>query len=85
MEERTATAANGSSNETREDHHNAGLSVDRRVDDLLRRITLAEKAGMLFQTMIVIGSVDLAERSTAFRISSTAESRYIRVIISITT
>jgi hypothetical protein len=40
----------GSTNNTREDYHNARLGVDRRVDDLLRRMTLAEKAGTLFQT-----------------------------------
>jgi beta-glucosidase len=40
--------------------------VDQRVDDLLQRMTLAEKAGMLFQTMIVVGSGDLAEPNSAF-------------------
>ena len=41
----------------------AAETVDQRVDDLLLRMTLAEKAGMLFQTMIVVGSGDLAERT----------------------
>ena len=45
-------------------------SVDQRVDDLLGRMTLAEKAGMLFQTMIVIGSGDLSEPSSTFGIES---------------
>jgi beta-glucosidase len=70
MKEPTKTRAMRSSNETLEDYHNTGLGVDRRVDDLLRRMTLAEKAGMLFQTMIVVGSGDLAERSTAFGVQS---------------
>jgi beta-glucosidase len=33
-------------------------------------MTLAEKAGTLFQTMIVVGSGDLAERSSTFRVQS---------------
>jgi beta-glucosidase len=48
----------------------ASQTVDRRVDDLLHRMTLAEKAGMLFQTMIVVGSGDLAERSATFGVES---------------
>jgi beta-glucosidase len=48
----------------------AAQTVDQRVDDLLRRMTLAEKAGMLFQTMIVVGSGDLSERSSTFRVQS---------------
>jgi beta-glucosidase len=48
----------------------AADTVDQRVDDLLQRMTLAEKAGMLFQTMIVVGSGDLADRSSTFRVQS---------------
>jgi len=48
----------------------AAQTVDQRVDDLLRRMTLAEKAGMLFQTMIAVGSGDLSERSSTFRVQS---------------
>ena len=48
----------------------AAEAVDQRVDDLLQRMTLAEKAGMLFQTMIVIGSGDLSEPSSTFGIES---------------
>ena len=48
----------------------AAEAVDQRVDDLLLRMTLAEKAGMLFQTMIVVGSGDLSERSSTFRVQS---------------
>src|SRR4249919_298044 len=33
-------------------------------------MTLAEKAGTLFQTMIVVGSGDLAERNSTFRVKS---------------
>jgi hypothetical protein len=69
VDEPTA-AAKGSTSKTREDYHNARLSVERRVDDLLRRMTLAEKAGMLFQSMIVVGSGDLAERSSEFGVES---------------
>ena len=64
------TAGAGSTNKTREDYHNPRLSVDRRVDDLLGRMTLAEKAGMLFQTMIVVGSGDLAEPNSTFGVES---------------
>jgi beta-glucosidase len=62
MEEHTTTAAVGGTKKTREDYHNPRLSVDRRVDDLLGRMTLAEKAGMLFQTMIVSAQVILLSR-----------------------
>ena len=55
MEERTTTAA---------------TAIDQRVDDLLNRMTLAEKAGMLFQTMIVVGSGDLSEPNSAFKVQS---------------
>jgi len=48
----------------------ATQAVDQRVDDLLQRMTLAEKAGMLFQTMIVVGSGDLAERNSTFGVES---------------
>jgi hypothetical protein len=67
---RPTTAATKGSTSTREDYHNAELSVERRVDDLLRRMTLAEKAGTLFQTMIMVGSGDLAERNSAFGVES---------------
>jgi beta-glucosidase len=48
----------------------AAEAVDQRVDDLLQRMTLVEKAGVLFQTMIVVGSGDLADRSSIFRVQS---------------
>ena len=46
------------------------MDVDRQVEDLVGRMTLAEKAGMLFQTMIVVGSGDLSEPDSAFRVKS---------------
>src|SRR6187402_2816155 len=46
------------------------LDIDQRVEDLLSRMTSAEKAGILFQTMIVVGSGDLAEPNSAFRANS---------------
>ena len=72
MEERTTAAATamGSTEGAPEDYRNATWGVEQRVDDLLGRMTLAEKAGMLFQTMIVVGSGDLAERSSAFGVES---------------
>ena len=69
-EPRTATPEPSNSAEPREDYRNPILDVDRRVDDLLSRMTLAEKAGMLFQTMIVVGSGDLSEPSSDFRTNS---------------
>jgi hypothetical protein len=46
MEERQTAAAMGETKKTNEDYHNPRLSMDGRVDDLLGRMTLAEKAGM---------------------------------------
>jgi beta-glucosidase len=46
------------------------LDIDQRITDLLGRMTLAEKAGMLFQTMIVVGTGDLSEPNSAFRTKS---------------
>ena len=43
-EPRTATPEPSNSAEPREDYRNPILDVDRRVDDLLSRMTLAEKA-----------------------------------------
>jgi hypothetical protein len=60
----TSTAGTG------EDYRNAKLDVEQRVDDLLDRMSLAEKAGMLFQTMIVIGSGDLSEPGLGFGVGS---------------
>ena len=64
MAQGTSTAGTG------EDYRNAELDVEQRVDDLLDRMSLAEKAGMLFQTMIVIGSGDLSAPGLAFGVGS---------------
>jgi beta-glucosidase len=44
--------------------------IDQRVNDLLDRMTLPEKAGMLFQIMIIVGSGDLSEPNSTYRVSS---------------
>jgi len=41
-------------------YRDASLPVEDRVEDLLGRMTVAEKAGMLFQTMIAPGPIDEA-------------------------
>lgn len=58
-------------NATRFPYQDASLSVDQRVEDLLARMELADKAGMLFHTMVVYG--DPGEGNSAFGIPS-AES-----------
>jgi beta-glucosidase len=55
-----------SAREAHQDYRNPELSGADRVEDLLGRMTLAEKAGTLFQTMIVVGSGDLSASSSAF-------------------
>src|SRR4051794_10676120 len=65
-----AQMAVDSTGETHQDYRSSELSVAERVDDLLGRMTLAEKAGLLFHTMIVVGSGDLSEASSAFGVSS---------------
>jgi beta-glucosidase len=72
MEEQTTIAASaaGGNDGTREDDRNSSVDLDQRVDDLLGRMTLADKAGMLFQTIIVVGSGDLSEPGYAFGVDS---------------
>lgn len=41
-------------------YRDASLPVETRVDDLLARMTVPEKAGLLFQTMITPGPIDEA-------------------------
>jgi beta-glucosidase len=43
------------SSATHPPYRDPNLSVDRRTEDLLARMTLEEKAGLLFHTMIVMG------------------------------
>ena len=70
-ESRESVAATaGKAEEVREDYRSRSLDVDQRVDDLLGRMTLAEKAGMLFQTMIAVASGDLSEASSTFGTST---------------
>ncbi len=52
----------------------ASLPVEERVENLLGQMTLEEKAGLLFQTMIMIGEDGgLSEGDPIFGIPSTAE------------
>ena len=69
-EPRTAATEPSILAETREDYRNPILDIDRRVDDLLGRMTLPEKAGMLFQTMIMVGSGDLSEPNSRYGVNS---------------
>ncbi|HJV14135.1 MAG TPA: glycoside hydrolase family 3 N-terminal domain-containing protein, partial [Propionibacteriaceae bacterium] len=70
-ESRESVAATaGKAEEVREDYRSRSLDVDQRVDDLLGRMTLAEKAGMLFQTMIAVASGDLSEANSTFGTST---------------
>jgi beta-glucosidase len=61
----------------RKDEHlyrDASLPVEERVDDLLERMTLEEKAGQLFHDMIMVGpDGNLSEASASFSIDSTEE------------
>jgi len=57
MEESTAATTNDDK-AAKADYKDSSLGVDQRVDDLLGRMTLPEKAGMLFQTMIAVGTAD---------------------------
>jgi beta-glucosidase len=56
--------------EEREDYHNPIMGLDQRIEDLLSRMSLAEKAGMLFQTMIMVGSGDLSEPNSRYGVNS---------------
>jgi len=49
-----------SAHDTAVPYRDASLPVDERVEDLLARMTVAEKAGLLFQTMIAPGPIDEA-------------------------
>ena len=69
-EPRTAATERSNAAEAREDYRNSILDIGRRVDDLLSRMSLAEKAGMLFQSMIMVGSGDLSEPNSRYGVNS---------------
>jgi beta-glucosidase len=55
-------------------YRDASLPVAERLEDLLKRITLAEKAGQMFQDMILMGpGGTLSEPSKDFGIEGTDE------------
>ncbi|QDZ14152.1 glycoside hydrolase family 3 protein [Humibacter ginsenosidimutans] len=56
--------------ETRFPYQDASLGIDQRVDDLLSRMQLADKAGMLFHTMVAFA--DPEEGNPTFGIPSAA-------------
>lgn len=68
------TSAGGFNNETVA-YRDARLPIDRRVDDLLNRMTVAEKAGQMFHDMILMGpGGTLSEANEDFSIASTEEA-----------
>ena len=69
-EPRTAATERSNAAEARDDYRDPILDIGRRVDDLLSRMSLAEKAGMLFQTMIMVGSGDLSEPNSRYGVNS---------------
>lgn len=55
-------------------YRDASRPVDERVEDLLKRMTLPEKAGQLFHEMIMMGpGGTLAEASSAFGVEGTEQ------------
>ena len=55
-------------------YRDASLPVDERVDDLLKRMTVEEKAGQMFHDMIIIGPEgSLSQASADFGIAGTEE------------
>ncbi len=42
-------------NETLDPYEDPTLPIEERIEDLLKRMTIEEKAGMMFQTMIMMG------------------------------
>lgn len=62
------------SNSTSPLYRHASQPIDERVEDLLKRMTLAEKAGQLFQDMITMGPGGaLSEASSTFGIEGTEQ------------
>lgn len=55
-------------------YQDSGLPAEKRVEDLLTRMTLQEKAGLMFHQMVEIGEGgDLAGASTEYALPPTAE------------
>ena len=58
--------------ETQEPYKNPDLPIEARVDDLLKRMTLPEKAGQMFHTMIMMGKDGaVSEAAPEFSLEST--------------
>ncbi|KAF7546262.1 hypothetical protein G7Z17_g8562 [Cylindrodendrum hubeiense] len=56
-------------------YRDASLSIDSRVDDLLKRMTIQEKVGQMFHNMMVMGpGSSLAEADPVFNLESTEYS-----------
>jgi beta-glucosidase len=56
-------------------YRDAALPVDERVEDLISRMTVQEKAGLLFQDIVLMGSNGrlLSEPNDRFRVPRTSE------------
>lgn len=54
-------------------YRNATLCIDERLDDLLSRMTVAEKAGQLFHASITMGKNGTLAEATSYRNSSAME------------
>ncbi|MGX1161398.1 hypothetical protein RKD54_002307 [Pseudarthrobacter sp. SLBN-100] len=80
MSLRTLTAPDGTTfrdlnhNGTMEPYEDPRLTPDERTEDLLTRLTLKEKVGLMFQTVIEVGADgDLLEQPGAISKSATTE------------
>jgi beta-glucosidase len=57
-------------------YRNASLSVDERVDDLLQRMTLEEKAGLMFQSSISLGPNGTLTNTTVESVQTHFQSHF---------
>jgi beta-glucosidase len=70
----TATAEKNTAPEVDPRYRDAGLPIDERVENLLAQMTLEEKAGLFFQTMMTIGEGGtVAGPDPAFGIADSTE------------